>query len=646
MAKQERSVGFAERALAAGFLALTVTSPTLAQERLKNGVLLVAIRDPAAAVVEGSLLFWGALPLDADGNYRSESASEVDLLCRALRAGGSQKLTGPKLDEWLEDHHATLRISRVVDEVDLDFSCAPNDLPAMLERLQELVSAPAYPADVVETCRKQLTLEYEREPADPEVLGQSLGDLYRFHHDLASVGRLGSEELNKIHRESFSSERLCVGALGNLDANSLLETVEDLFGGPPSEVQPGPTSRDRNRPMIPRGTILLDSRTTTRIELRLVLNTSPEAAEIVGRAFCDRSESSSLHWTLVRSPLYLYCVTDLPTLQAAVAKNPKLWEYPGTLTTKELEVARTALAAEERQRAASPRERLLRRMRAILGIESDKGEQRLRQFEDATTKVLERSAVDAAKLECHMVAVGPADRLAPLFKNAFERAPLSIQPAKRQAPSRPEAVERIDALLAAMGGREHWKALKLVRTVSKAEVFGTPGAVELELVADLEQRRTWVKQTTADKRVVEYILDADGGWMREGDNVRDLPEMQAQALRERQDRSLFQTLRDLAVGQDRTAFLDAQTRLWVLNPRGVQCWIEIGEDGKPARLGYTLPNEKLETVYEYPQWAEAGGFAYPGIVKQLERGSQLETKVFEVEPKVDARLFAHPEAKR
>jgi hypothetical protein len=155
---------------------------------------------------------------------------------------------------------------------------------------------------------------------------------------------------------------------------------------------------------------------------------------------------------------------------------------------------------------------------------------------------------------------------------------------------------------------------------------------------DLEHGLLRVTQTIGDQSLM-YVVTPEGAWRLDGASVTDLAGPQAASLRERQERALVSVLRELARGTTGALRLGENGRLELVGPRGLWCWILPDDEGRPLRLGYQLEGEPRESVYLYSDWAEEQGLSYPRYVHQLDRGTEIETTSFEIEPGFAEGLF-------
>jgi hypothetical protein len=77
-------------------------------------------------------------------------------------------------------------------------------------------------------------------------------------------------------------------------------------------------------------------------------------------------------------------------------------------------------------------------------------------------------------------------------------------------------------------------------------------------------------------------------------------------------------------------------------PRGLLCWIELAEDGKPAKLGWPPEGQADGALFRFEDWTTTDGYPWPRRVIQPEQEVVSTTTSL----RVDAVLFASCSAAR
>jgi hypothetical protein len=338
-------------------------------------------------------------------------------------------------------------------------------------------------------------------------------------------------------------------------------------------------------------------------------------------------------WCGTRNDQAAAALEELLQVLAESRNNP----VPG----KEFEAVRTRVLNAEVFRVDSPSKVLDRAIDlAFYGYAPDywqKVEERMRTATAGEAGGAVRKRLTAAKMVA--VAVGPADQIEKQLRRVAEVRRISTRPGV--VASSAEALAEIERLLSATGGRERWAKLRSVEfeTVFQTEGFTIP--THQWYVLD----EPWVRidhRLQGRKNLV--VLTPEEIWQNDAVSVERLGYHEHSSLLLAHQRWLPRVLHELArEGSTLGAELGAGGRLAISDDRGPLCWIELGEDGRPLRLGWDGIDAE---TFEYVAWAETEGYAYPSTFLRKSLASTVEVTSFTPNVPIDPELFDFAAEKR
>lgn len=197
----------------------------------RGGKLLVITRDDLP-LVDGTLIFPGGRLAEDP-----ELAGVAELMADVLREGGGERTSGTQLDDWLDSHAASIRITSDLDTLRIDFSCVSTDLGNVLVFIGELLVLPSYPESELEKSRARLDTRLARRAEDPAQLAEELldelcagpGSLTARRPSLASVEAITRRDLLRLHQRVIGPARMLAGVTGAVDPNSLAAQLNTLL---------------------------------------------------------------------------------------------------------------------------------------------------------------------------------------------------------------------------------------------------------------------------------------------------------------------------------------------------------------------------------------------------------------------------------
>ncbi len=647
--------------------------PRPAEHVLASGPRVLLFVDRELPLVDGRLRFRaGSLHEPAEAVGLASVLAEV---LRSGGAGGEAGLPGPELDAWLDARGAELTIESGLEQLEIAFSCLRADLPLLLERIAALLREPLYPEEALERALQRLRTEIARRDDDASSSADRL--LLQVVHgadspfarvpDEASAARIDRQSLLDYHRAHLGSDRLLVGLAGDLvasDALALLErSLADLGPvGPPPEVgapafrQPARTTIYlQDRPGVPQTQVRMAAPGVRRLDedaaplrlftlavgaggfanrMMLRVRTELGLAYDVGAAFTPGWQRRGLFraWGATRNEAVGEALEAmLGVLRGGLAP----------LGAEELESARTRDAQLRLAEFADPPAILERALDlAFHGYPASFWESQARRLRETDASQVAAAAarhLDPGRLV--IVAVGPAAEIA---ERLAALAPLERLGGPAGDSAERAAQRRLEGLLAAVGGREAWAQARFLEI--QARVTAQAGELETRY-----ETRVWQDLAGPRLRAVHrlegvdssLVLTPEGGRMRYGDTLQNVPEVRHRQLLLTARRDLLRLLHLAAAGRVE-ARIGAAGELVLSSPEGLELALELDEAGLP-RLARAQEDGR-EVRYRYEGWTPAGqGLRHPTRIQREGEGPWTrEILRFETHPHLEDGLFERP----
>jgi hypothetical protein len=591
----------------------------------------------------------------------------IEMLALALRSGGSVVYDGKTLDAWMERHAVTLEIASGPWGVELAFACPAAKLGELLERMGNLVHSPAYSPKEVEAARQKVLARLDCEQSDPAVLAERALRAAAFGPTSAwarcasasEVRAVTRSEILGFHRAHMGPGNLWVGLAVGGDATAARATLEKMLAtlpraGEPIEPAP-PAFRTGSGPTV----VLMDLPGVEQAEIRVAFAAPGVPAEAAALGvWLDALERSEGFDPAVEQARKLCGGLQFQELAPLRGLQPLGWAAGGRAPIAQVPAATAALIAAfsndvlrsvpaEKLKAAhavpvaprSAREALAERVRdAAFDIAF---EQRAKQAEEAAALPAEEvQRVVRSRLPARppvVVVVGPARELV----DALEQiGPVLVGSGVAEARGTPQALALRARLLEAMGGAEAWARLGGASLSGTFTDRGSEKTRKVRVWRDLLGRRVRVEDMPkgAPSTIVVTPL---AGWSQAIGSVYDLPREVWEKTLFRERRQLMRVLHDLASDPRVEVSIGEAGRIEVRSGSEFVCWIELDSLDRPARLGYEEPDGK-QGLFEYKEWIEEQGVAWPMEVVQPADGTIHRWKSVNAAPWLENSLFERP----
>ena len=614
---------------------------------LPGGGRLVVVPNPAAELVEGVVRFSAGSIHDPAGQF-----GLAEVLADALRYGGPMQYSGSQLHERLAEQDAWLRVSTTPEFLSFDFACPPAALATTLDALADLVRFPHYPQKVVHRARVRLLERLDAEAVDPAALAdQALLDLaygpdapFTRAATFASVESIERDDLLAFHHTHIGANRMQIGVAGPLGAVEIVGAIELALGGL-GPVAPAPAvEQPKFRVLETPHLLLITVPGADRTELRLgqagVSIHDPDYAalriwsDVHGSCASSTSElaTDSLEAGLVTQmgaflrprwadpgELLGYVTTTHDDPHRGLGRL-LMWMNDSALSSGLPTALPDEVIAAARARVVAADERLSRgrdlagRLLDLdaHGLDLDFWERNQVQVLETGTARIRGAAKQRVTGSAFVVVVASpsgASQAYPLGGTTVFRT-ASFEP--RGTPAGLAAMER---MFESLGGRVAWAGLARLDQQGEVRTHGASEPIGVRLWRDFEGHRLRLEHLIGGIES-HRVVTPDAAWTRQADVQEDIaPEVLA-SVRFREARQLPRVLRDLATERSMSVRLNEE-RLEVLRWGRLLCWIELGEDGRPAVLGYAPTETERQGESEFKVWAEpVEGLILPRVIEE------------------------------
>lgn len=200
---------------------------------LDNGLVVMLLADHELPLIEATALIRTGSRLDpADKVGLAEIAAEV------VRTGGTTRMTGNQLDEFLESRAAVVEVRATRDLAEASLSALRDDFPEVLKIFADVLRRPAFDERRLEVSRTRAVASVSRQNDEAfEIMGRELNKIvygadspYGRSKTYATLGSIRREDLAAWHAEHFHPDRIVLGLVGDFDRDEALRQVREAFG--------------------------------------------------------------------------------------------------------------------------------------------------------------------------------------------------------------------------------------------------------------------------------------------------------------------------------------------------------------------------------------------------------------------------------
>jgi zinc protease len=207
-----------------------------------NGMIVFLTENHELPLIAGSVMIRGG----ADSEP-ADKTGLVELYGATWRTGGTEKLSGDQLDDYLEARAAKVETSGSEESTSISFNCLKGDFNDVLGLFVDLLRHPAFREDKLTLAKKQMNSSISRRNDESDeiasiqtdVLGYGKNSAYARIPEYATVAAVSREDLLQWHKQHTSPNNIIFGVVGDFDSKEMEATLRKAFGEwPKSEKVP------------------------------------------------------------------------------------------------------------------------------------------------------------------------------------------------------------------------------------------------------------------------------------------------------------------------------------------------------------------------------------------------------------------------
>jgi zinc protease len=199
---------------------------------LANGMVVFLTENHELPLISGSAMI--------RGGSDSEPANKtglVELYGETWRTGGTEKLSGDQLDDFLEARAAKVETGSGDSDTTVSFNCLKADFNDVLGIFADLLRNPAFREDKLALAKKQMNSSISRRNDESDdiaqiqtdILGYGKNSAYARIPEYATVVAVTREDLLQWHRQHATPVNIILGVVGDFDSKEMEATLRKAF---------------------------------------------------------------------------------------------------------------------------------------------------------------------------------------------------------------------------------------------------------------------------------------------------------------------------------------------------------------------------------------------------------------------------------
>jgi zinc protease len=199
---------------------------------LANGMVVFLTENHELPLISGSAMIRGG-----EDSEPAEKTGLVELYGSSWRTGGTEKLTGDQLDDFLEARAAKVETGGGDADTTISFNCLKADFQDVLPVFVDLLRHPAFREDKVALAKKQLNSSISRRNDETDdiasmqedILGYGKQSAYARVPEYATVAAITRQDLLDWHKRHTTPANIILGLVGDFDSAQMEATLRKLF---------------------------------------------------------------------------------------------------------------------------------------------------------------------------------------------------------------------------------------------------------------------------------------------------------------------------------------------------------------------------------------------------------------------------------
>ena len=239
--------------------------------QLANGMVIFLLEDHELPLINAHAMI--------RGGSRSEPAGKsgmLEIYGDVWRTGGTGKMTGDQMDDYLEARAAKLETNDSSDNTSISLDCLKGDFDDVFRLFLDLLHDPAFREDKIELAKNELNTTIARRNdrsrgiADRQArkLAYGRNNPYAREPQYATVAAVTRADLLSWYRQHVAPNNMILGMVGDFNSAEMEKKLRDAFAGWPR----GPQVRKPDIPLQPAkpGLYVIDKPDVNQSDIRFV----------------------------------------------------------------------------------------------------------------------------------------------------------------------------------------------------------------------------------------------------------------------------------------------------------------------------------------------------------------------------------------
>jgi len=215
---------------------------------LDNGMVLMLLEDHELPLVRASVLVHTGSRLEP-----TEKTGLASITGSVMRTGGTQRMSGDQLDDYLEGKAAVIETSIGTSSGGASMSCLKKDFPEVLRVLSDVLRQPVFDEQKISVAKTQRIAGIARQNDDPQgILSREFDQLiygeaspYARVSTYDSINSITRADLVDWHARYFHPNRVIFGLVGDFNTPEAVALIKQVFG----DWKKGPEDKDLGVPL-------------------------------------------------------------------------------------------------------------------------------------------------------------------------------------------------------------------------------------------------------------------------------------------------------------------------------------------------------------------------------------------------------------
>ncbi len=200
---------------------------------LANGMVVFLTENHELPLISGSAMIRGG-----SDSEPADKTGLVEIYGGTWRIGGTEKLSGDQLDDYLEARAAKVETGGGDSDTTISFNCLKADFQDVFGIFVDLLRNPAFREDKLTLTKKQMYSSISRRNDETEgisqiqtdILGYGKNSAYARIPEYATVAAVTREDLLQWHKQHTTPNNMIFGIVGDFDSKEMEATLRKAFG--------------------------------------------------------------------------------------------------------------------------------------------------------------------------------------------------------------------------------------------------------------------------------------------------------------------------------------------------------------------------------------------------------------------------------